>query len=131
MNIGKLIYPIVTSDATLTSLIGTRIYPEEAPMEVAYPYITFTKMRTDPTRVKSEVSPLDTYKITFFVYSKNYDTTELVSVALRNRFDNLRGTFNSIKLDWCIFDDEMTGDPIMEDKIYWIALDFIIKINNL
>lgn len=131
MNIGKLIYPIVTSDATLTSLIGTRIYPEEAPNTVTYPYITFTKIRTDPTRVKGEISPLDTYKITFYIYSKSYDTTESVSVALRNRFDNLRGTFNSIKLDWCIFDDEMTGDPVMDDKIYWIAIDFIIKINNL
>jgi hypothetical protein len=131
MNIGKLIYDIASTDATLVSLIATRIFPEEAPNTVTYPYITFTKIRTDPTRVKGLVSPKDDYKVTFYIYSKNYDTTETVSLALRNRFDNLQGTFNSIKLDWCIFEDEMTGDPVMDDKIYWVAIDFIFKINNL
>jgi hypothetical protein len=36
-----------------------------------------------------------------------------------------------INLDWCIFEDETTGDPVMEDKIYWIAIDFLFKINRL
>jgi hypothetical protein len=131
MNIGKLIYAVVASDATLVSLIGTRVYPEEAPNTVAYPYITFSKVNTQPTRVKNIVSPLDMVKVTFFVYSKNYDTSENVAIALRNKFDNLRGTYNSVNLDWCIFEDETTGDPVMEDKIYWIAIDFLFKINRL
>jgi hypothetical protein len=131
MNIGKLIYTIVASDATLVSLIGTRVYPEEAPNTVAYPYITFSKVNTAPTRVKNIVSPLDMVKVTFFVYSNSYDTSENVAIALRNKFDNLRGTHNSINLDWCIFEDETTGDPVMEDKIYWIAIDFLFKINRL
>ena len=131
MNIGKLIYAVVASDATLVGLVGTRVYPEEAPNNVAYPYITFTKVNTQPTRVKNIVSPLDMVKVTFFVYSKNYDTSENVAIALRNKFDNLRGTYNSINLDWCIFEDETTGDPVMEDKIYWIAIDFLFKINRI
>lgn len=131
MNIGKLIYSVVASDATLVGLIGTRVYPEEAPNNVVYPYITFSKVRTEPTRAKNIVSPLDMIKVTFFIYSNNYDTSENVAIALRNKFDNLRGTYNSIKLDWCIFEDEMTGDPVMEDKIYWIAIDFLFKINRL
>jgi hypothetical protein len=131
MNIGKLIYAVVASDATLVSLIGTRVYPEEAPNTVTYPYITFSKVNTQPTRVKNIVSPLDMVKVTFFVYSKNYDTSENVAIALRNKFDNLRGTYNSVNLDWCIFEDETTGDPVMEDKIYWIAIDFLFKINRL
>ena len=131
MNIGKLIYSVVASDATLVGLIGTRIYPEEAPNSVTYPYITFSKVRTEQTRAKNIVSPLDMIKVTFFIYSNNYDTSENVAIALRNKFDNLRGTYNSINLDWCIFEDEMTGDPVMEDKIYWIAIDFLFKINRL
>lgn len=131
MNIGKLIYAVVASDPTLVGLIGTRVYPEEAPNTVSYPYITFSKVRTEPTRVKNIVSPLDMIKVTFFIYSNNYDTSENVAIALRNKFDNLRGTYNLINLDWCIFEDEMTGDPVMEDKIYWIAIDFLFKINRL
>jgi hypothetical protein len=131
MNIGKLIYAVVASDATLVGLVGTRVYPEEAPNTVTYPYITFSKVNTQPTRVKNIVSPLDMVKVTFFVYSNNYDTSENVAIALRNKFDNLRGTYNSINLDWCIFEDETTGDPVMEDKIYWIAIDFLFKINKL
>jgi hypothetical protein len=131
MNIGKLIYAVVASDATLVGLVGTRVYPEEAPNTVTYPYITFSKVNTQPTRVKNIVSPLDMVKVTFFVYSKNYDTSENVAIALRNKFDNLRGTYNSVNLDWCIFEYETTGDPVMEDKIYWIAIDFLFKINRL
>lgn len=131
MNIGKLIYAVVASDANLVGLVGTRVYPEEAPNTVTYPYITFSKVNTQPTRVKNIVSPLDMVKVTFFVYSNNYDTSENVAIALRNKFDNLRGTYNSINLDWCIFEDETTGDPVMEDKIYWIAIDFLFKINRL
>ena len=46
MNIGSVIYSMVAANANLVTLIGTRIYPEEAPMEVIYPYITYTKVNT-------------------------------------------------------------------------------------
>jgi adenine C2-methylase RlmN of 23S rRNA A2503 and tRNA A37 len=85
MNIGKLIYSmVVASDATLVGLIGTRIYPEEAPNSVTYPYITFSKVRTESNKAKNIVSPLDMIKVTFFIYSNNYDTSENVAIALRN-----------------------------------------------
>lgn len=131
MNIGKLIYAVIASDNTLVNLLGTKVYPEEAPNNVTYPYMTFTKVKTEPTRVKNLISPLDMIKITFFIYSNNYDTSNDIAIAVRNKFDNLRGTYNNVKLDWCIFEDEITGDPVMEDRIYWIAIDFLFKINRL
>ena len=131
MNIGNVIYAMVTADANLVSLIGLRIYPEEAPTDVPYPYITYSKVNTNPTRVKNLVSPKDEYKINFFIYSKNYDTSNDVGNALRIALDNKRGVYANTKVDWVIFEDEATGDPVMEDKIYWMVQDYFIKINNV
>ena len=131
MNIGSVIYSMVAANANLVTLIGTRIYPEEAPMEATYPYITYTKVNTNPTRVKNLVSPKDEFKINFFIYSKNYDTTNTVGDALRVALDNKRGVYSNVKVDWVIFEDEANGDPIMEDKIYWMVQDYMFKINNI
>lgn len=131
MNIGNVIYAMVAANANLISLIGTRVYPEEAPMEATYPYITYTKTNTNPTRVKNLVSPKDEFKINFFIYSKNYDTTNTVADALRVALDNKRGTYANVNVDWVIFEDEANGDPIMEDKIYWMVQDYFFKINNV
>lgn len=131
MNIGNVIYSMVAANANLVALIGTRIYPEEAPMEATYPYITYTKVNTNPTRVKNLVSPKDEFKINFFIYSKNYDTTNTVGDALRVALDNKRGVYSNVNVDWVIFEDEANGDPIMEDKIYWMVQDYMFKINNI
>lgn len=131
MNIGNVIYSMVAANANLVTLIGTRIYPEEAPMESTYPYITYTKVNTNPTRVKNLVSPKDEFKINFFIYSKNYDTTQNVGDALRIALDNKRGVYSNVNVDWVIFEDEANGDPIMEDKIYWMVQDYMFKINNV
>jgi len=131
MNIGNVIYSMVAANANLVTLIGTRIYPEEAPMEATYPYITYTKVNTNPTRVKNLVSPKDEFKINFFIYSKNYDTTQNVGDALRIALDNKRGVYSNVNVDWVIFEDEANGDPIMEDKIYWMVQDYMFKINNI
>lgn len=131
MNIGNVIYSMVAANADLVTLIGTRIYPEEAPMEATYPYITYTKVNTNPTRVKNLVSPKDEFKINFFIYSKNYDTTNTVGDALRVALDNKRGVYSNVNVDWVIFEDEANGDPIMEDKIYWMVQDYMFKINNI
>ena len=100
-------------------------------MEAIYPYITYTKTNTNPTRVKNLVSPKDEFKINFFIYSKNYDTTNTVADALRVALDNNRGTYANVNVDWVIFEDEANGDPIMEDKIYWMVQDYFFKINNV
>lgn len=131
MNIGNVIYAMVAENANLVSLVGTRVYPEEAPMEAIYPYITYTKTNTNPTKVKNLVSPKDEFKINFFIYSKNYDTTNTVADALRVALDNKRGVYANINVDWVIFEDEANGDPIMEDKIYWMVQDYFFKINNV
>jgi hypothetical protein len=131
MNIGNVIYSMVTADTNLVNLIGNRIYPEEAPMEITYPYITYTKINTDPTRVKNLVSPKDNFKINFFIYSKNYDTTSTIADLLRTALDNKRGVYANVNVDWVIFEDETTGDPVMQDKIYWIVQDYLFKINNI
>ena len=131
MNIGNVIYSMVAANANLVTLIGTRIYPEEAPMEATYPYITYTKVNTNPTRVKNLVSPKDEFKINFFIYSKNYDTTQNVGDALRIALDNKKGVYSNVNVDWVIFEDEANGDPIMEDKIYWMVQDYMFKINNV
>ena len=131
MNIGNVIYSMVAANANLVTLIGTRIYPEEAPMEATYPYITYTKVNTNPTRVKNLVSPKDEFKINFFIYSKNYDTSQNVGDALRIALDNKKGVYSNVNVDWVIFEDEANGDPIMEDKIYWMVQDYMFKINNV
>lgn len=42
------LYAILSGDAAITALVGTRIYPDAMPEETTYPAIVFSRTSTEP-----------------------------------------------------------------------------------
>ena len=72
MNEGKAIYSILTSDSDVNAIVGTRVYPQIAAQEAAFPFVVYVLQNVDPSDTKSGVSTLDEVRYDIIVASEAY-----------------------------------------------------------
>jgi hypothetical protein len=86
-SLGKWIKAKADADATLTSLIGSRLYPTWVPQNAVHPAVTYRVTYT-PADVDKTQRPTN-YKafVQFFVWGEDYDVLEDIDFALQGLFD--------------------------------------------
>ena len=135
MNVGQIIYGILSATSGVTSLVSTRIYPDMAPQNAAFPYIVFQKLSTQPTDTKEGVSPLDKILVQIDCYSGSYDTSHTIAAAIRTALDRYSGTINGHVVDKIIFSNDSSGSPqdvptTAGSMIYWASQDYEIRLKR-
>jgi hypothetical protein len=135
MNVGQIIYGILSATTGVTSLVSTRIYPDMAPQNATFPYIVFQKLSTTPTDTKEGVSPLDKMLVQIDCYSNNYDTAHSIAAAIRVALDRYTGTINGHKVDKIIFSNDSSGSPqdvptTTGSMIFWASQDYEIRLKR-
>jgi hypothetical protein len=135
MNVGQIIYGILSATTGVTSLVSTRIYPDMAPQNASFPYIVFQKLSTTPTDTKEGVSPLDKMLVQIDCYSNNYDTAHSIAAAIRVALDRYTGTINGHKVDKIIFSNDSSGSPqdvptTTGSMIFWASQDYEIRLKR-
>ena len=89
MTIEEAMVAMLAADATLTGLVGTRVYPQEAPQDEALPLVLYTT--SDPSQAESMNGWVDLYDqaFRFDCYggdsSGSYASAKAVAAALRSR----------------------------------------------
>jgi hypothetical protein len=135
MNVGEIIYGILSATTGVTTLVSTRIYPDMAPQNATFPYIVFQKLSTTPTDTKEGVSPLDKMLVQIDCYSNNYDTAHTIAAAIRVALDRYTGTINGHKVDKIIFSNDSSGSPqdvptTTGSMIFWASQDYEIRLKR-
>ncbi len=135
MNVGQIIYGILSATAGVTSLVSTRIYPDMAPQNATFPYIVFQKLSTQPTDTKEGASPLDKILVQIDCYSGSYDTSHTIAAAIRTALDRYSGTINGHVVDKIIFSNDSSGSPqdvptTTGSMIYWASQDYEIRLKR-
>jgi hypothetical protein len=135
MNVGQIIYGVLSATAGVTALVSTRIYPDMAPQNATFPYIVFQKLSTQPTDTKEGVSPLDKILVQIDCYSGNYDTSHTIAAAIRTALDRYSGTINGHVVDRIIFSNDSSGSPqdmptSTGSMIYWASQDYEIRLKR-
>lgn len=96
MSIKGAIYEHLKDDASIAALVGTRIYPGNAPAGTDFPRITYGRTGNQHVRHMTGASGFaqPRFEIT------SWDTDDLVVEELaehiRNRFDHFRGTMGTV-----------------------------------
>jgi hypothetical protein len=85
--IGDVIYNLLSSDGTVSGLVGTKIYGYIAKRNIAYPYIIYEIDDVDPTNTKDGVSELDECFYDIECYAKNVSDITALKLAIRNAID--------------------------------------------
>lgn len=98
MNVGKAIFNILSNDAGLSALVGTRVFPEMAPEEAETPFLVYSVLSIEPTDTKQGSSTVDVSQLETYSVSNSYTECMDVSEAARAALDRNGGLFNSVSI---------------------------------
>ena len=130
--VGTAIRDILTSDATLSGIVGTRVFPNTVPAKTVFPFAVYTIIRTSPTNDKDGVSPLDEVMVQLDFYNKNYASNKEAATRARELLDRYRNLqySSTLAIDKAIFDNEIDGEFDEEIGVYWTSQDYRFRINR-
>lgn len=90
--IGNSLYSLLSGHAPLVALVGTQIYPMQAPQEKKDPMVIYGIDGQEAHHSKDRLSPEDWYSVGILVYAKDYDQMHTISKAVRAALDGKKGT---------------------------------------
>ena len=105
MNTGKAVYGILSTNSGVTTLVGTRIFPEIAEQEAATPFIVYQLQSVAPEDTHDGPSKLDEVRFEFLCYADTYDQAADVGVKVRAALDRVSGTYNGVNVESVQFND--------------------------
>jgi hypothetical protein len=102
----SVLWNAVISDASVTSMIGYRIYPQLAPAVDALPFMTWR--RTSITREQTLGLPMGVPRVSvdFIVFAETYVTARKVADAVRSVLDGYGGSFDNTQVRQCSLESE-------------------------
>ena len=98
MNVGKAIYAMLSADADLTELVGTRIYPEMAPEEAPTPFLVYSILSVEPEDTKQTTALVDVCNLETYAVSENYGDCMDVTEAARGALDRNGGNYAELAI---------------------------------
>ena len=129
MTEGKAIYSILTSDSDVNAIVGTRVYPQIAAQEAAFPFVVYVLQDTSPSDTKSGVSTLDEVRYDIVVASENYAEASDLTEKIRTALDRYSGTVAGVVIDSIQFIDlDVNNDPGTET--YLTSAEYIIRVKR-
>lgn len=124
--IGDVIYNLLSNDATVSGLVGLKIYPYIGMENIEYPYIIYDQTALTPTDTKDGVSELDTVSYDIEVYTKQPSELTTISNAVRDVLDRYNGTVNTKVIDSIRYVGENTGFDL-KDRVYLRVQNYSIR----
>lgn len=77
------LYALLAANAGLTALIGTRLYPNEAPNDVGVPFVIYYEFATPREQLMSNAIGVSKPRIQYSAYADTYADVLAVIDALR------------------------------------------------
>ena len=130
--IGTAIHDILTSDATLAGIVGSRVFPNTVPAKTVFPFAVYSIIRTTPTDDKDGTSPLDDVQVQLDFYNKSYSSNKEAATRARELLDRYRNLqySSTLAIDKGIFENEIDGEFDEAIGVYWTSQDYRFRINR-
>tara|TARA_B100001093_G_C26601006_1_gene915869 strand:+ start:368 stop:784 length:417 start_codon:yes stop_codon:yes gene_type:complete len=138
MEIGKVIYNILSNDSNVAPLVTTsgnlRIFPSRYnfPTDVKLPYITYQMFGDEPNNTKNGVSTYDYVRVQISIYHNSYADMTTLAGHVRTALDYVSGTYSGVVVDKIFYQDqnELYDDSAGSIGLYGIAQDYRFNINR-
>lgn len=129
MNYGKYIYTILSHDATVSSLVGTRIYPVTIEQEAVMPAIAYTKKLT-PVMCHGGYTVINA-EFTIYCFHTHPDDLDALCLAVRGAMDAAgRTTIDTVTASdmvWLTQDHEVFDKDLNK---FYSAIIYNLTINQ-
>ena len=129
MNEGKAIYTILTEDAGVSAVVGTRVYPQVAAQGAAFPFVVYVLQDNTPSDTKSGVSTLDEIRYDIVAAAETYTALSSLTERIRLALDRYSGTVSGIVVDSIQFTElDVDNDPATETFVS--SSEYILRIKR-
>ena len=130
MKVGACINRMLLNDSDVSTVVGTRIYPERAPEGAAAPFIVYSVVSNQPSDTKNG-TPIDEAQLEVFSVASTYaDTNSLadfVRTALDRQSVEVVVNLKPIKVESVQYTNEVT--EVDTDKNLFVAVqDYTFRI---
>jgi len=129
MNEGKAIYSILTSDSEVSAIVGTRVYPQIAAQEAAFPFVVYILSDIEPSDTKSGVSTLDEARYEVLAVCETYAELADLTNKIRTALDRYTGTVAGVVIDSIQFTDIDTSNDD-KNEVYLTSSEYIIRVKR-
>ena len=127
MRIDEALYAHLSTDAGVSALTGTRVYPEALPQGVTFPAITYLQVSSVPIRTmggrqgRSPRFQIDCWGSTA---TSAREVAEAVIAALDHYSGTMGGVDGVIVRGAFLENDQQINEP--DAKLHRVSLDFVI-----
>jgi hypothetical protein len=129
MNEGKAIYTILTEDAGVSAVVGSRVYPQVAAQGAAFPFVVYVLQDNTPSDTKSGVSTLDEIRYDIVAAAETYSALSSLTERIRLALDRYTGTVSGIVVDSIQFTElDVDNDPATETFVS--SSEYILRIKR-
>ena len=129
MNEGKAIYSILAENSGVSTVVGTRIYPQIAEQGAAFPFIVYVLKDIEPSDTKSGASTLDEIRYDIVAAAETYAALASLTERIRLALDRFSGTVSGIVVDSIQFTDlDVTNEP--DTETYLSSSEFVVRIKR-
>lgn len=129
MNEGRAIYTILTEDAGVSAVVGTRVYPQVAAQGAAFPFVVYVLQDNTPSDTKSGVSTLDEIRYDIVAAAETYTALSSLTERIRLALDRYSGTVSGIVVDSIQFTElDVDNDPATETFVS--SSEYILRIKR-
>jgi hypothetical protein len=87
MTVDTIIFGILSGNSAVTGIVGSRIYPSQAPQTTSFPFVVFETISTMPNNTKSGASEMDKYRIQVTTLSKDNNQANDIANKVRAALD--------------------------------------------
>lgn len=135
MTIERALFARLSGYANLSALVSARIYPGEAPQNVADPFVTYQRISGPRVRSIGGPSGHGLPRFQFDAYSRSFATAVSVATQIRKALDGFKGTLTdssspslwSVRIQQCsLQSDRHFVDAEPEGNWHNISADFLI-----
>lgn len=117
----------LAADATLTAIVGTRIYPVTAPQGTAAAYVTYEKVTGNPHHDHGGSGNLRWARLSYMCHATTYSQAKAMADAMRNVLDGYRGTLDDVRIGSILSEED--ADIGLDDvtRMQLVAVDFMVQ----
>lgn len=136
MQIEEAIYGAMTGEATISALVGTRIYPGQAPQSSAFPVVIYQQASQKKVMSLTGVVNLNSYSLHLDIWGETYASVKAVYHAIREFLNGYRGALGAGTVNVRgVFEeggDDQAESPIHaeEEGLFRAGLDLSIWYGN-
>lgn len=118
------IYYLLTNDAAVAAIVGTRIYPDLATQGATYPFIVYGIEQTQPSDTKDGPSVLDVVTFSVMSFAKSYVQARDMAKAVRAELDRYSGTAAMVDIQSIKFVNQMSNQMEVDKHVFIIEQIF-------